>query len=58
MSTPNGTGDDGTSLADDSVATKTVYDLAPQCTLDDVEEGKRYLATVNGIVDYGAFVDL
>jgi RecJ-like exonuclease len=35
-----------------------VYDLAPDCTARDVEEGARYLATVNGVVDYGIFVDL
>jgi RecJ-like exonuclease len=35
-----------------------VYDLDSRCTLEDVEEGSRYLATVNGIVDYGVFVDL
>jgi len=35
-----------------------VYDLAPECTVDDVEEGRSYLATVNGVVEYGAFVDL
>jgi RecJ-like exonuclease len=58
MSTPNGTGNDGTDFEDESAGLQTVYELAPQCTLDDVEEGKRYLATVNGIVDYGIFVDL
>jgi RecJ-like exonuclease len=58
MSTPNGTGNDGTDFEDGSAGTQTVYELVPQCTLDDVEEGKRYLATVNGIVDYGVFVDL
>ncbi len=35
-----------------------VYDLAPGCTLDDIEEGELYLATVNGVVEYGVFVDL
>ncbi|WP_121822745.1 DHH family phosphoesterase [Halostella salina] len=43
--------------AGDSAGT-TVYDLAPGCTIADVEEGNRYLATVNGVVDYGVFVDL
>jgi RecJ-like exonuclease len=38
--------------------TPVVYDLAPECTLDDLEEGERYHATVNGIVEYGVFVDL
>ncbi|WP_135820073.1 DHH family phosphoesterase [Halostella litorea] len=36
----------------------TVYDLDSGCTIADVEEGNRYLATVNGVVDYGVFVDL
>jgi len=36
----------------------TVYDLAPDCTVDDVDVGARYHATVNGVVDYGVFVDV
>ncbi|KPN31173.1 DHH family protein [Halolamina pelagica] len=35
-----------------------VYDLDDDCTIDDVAEGARYLATVNGVVDYGVFVDV
>lgn len=35
-----------------------VYDLAPECTTEDVEVGRRYAATVNGVVEYGVFVDL
>jgi RecJ-like exonuclease len=35
-----------------------VYDLAPDCTVDDVAVGERYHAVVNGVVDYGVFVDL
>ena len=35
-----------------------VYDLAPDCTLADVTVGNRYHATVNGVVDYGVFVDV
>ena len=35
-----------------------VYDLAPECTASDLEVGERYLATVNGVVDYGVFVDV
>ena len=58
MSTPNGTGKDGTDFAEEAGATKVVYGLEPQCTLDDVETGKRYHATVNGVVEYGVFVDL
>ena len=51
--TPSPAGDAG-----DTTSEGVVYDLAPDCTLDDVEEGARYLATVNGVVDYGVFVDL
>ncbi|PSQ11733.1 RecJ like exonuclease [Halobacteriales archaeon QS_5_70_15] len=36
----------------------TVYELAPGCTVEDVEIGEYYHATVNGVVDYGVFVDL
>jgi RecJ-like exonuclease len=35
-----------------------VYDLAPDCTRDDVDVDERYHAVVNGVVDYGVFVDL
>ena len=35
-----------------------VYDLAPDCTLEDVETGARYHAVVNGVVEYGIFVDV
>ncbi|WP_255169970.1 DHH family phosphoesterase [Natrononativus amylolyticus] len=35
-----------------------VYDLASDCTADDLETGRPYLAEINGIVDYGVFVDL
>lgn len=35
-----------------------VYDLDPDCTANEVEEGAHYLATVNGVVDYGVFVDI
>jgi len=54
MSTPNGTGDDGTDLSERQI----VYDPDPQCTLADLETGDRYHATVNGVVEYGVFVDL
>lgn len=37
---------------------ETVYDLAPECTTTDIEVGDCYAATVNGVVDYGVFVDL
>ncbi|WP_224269540.1 DHH family phosphoesterase [Haloprofundus salinisoli] len=35
-----------------------VYDLAPDCTVADVETDARYHAVVNGVVDYGVFVDI
>jgi RecJ-like exonuclease len=35
-----------------------VYDLAPNCTLDEVDVGNRYHAVVNGVVEYGVFVDI
>jgi RecJ-like exonuclease len=37
---------------------EVVYRLAPGCTAEDVEEGRHYHATVNGVVQYGVFVDL
>ncbi|MEF8780995.1 MAG: OB-fold nucleic acid binding domain-containing protein [Haloferacaceae archaeon] len=43
---------------DDSSSATTVYDLAPNCTLEDVSEGACYHAVVNGVVDYGVFVDV
>ena len=36
----------------------TVYDLAPDCTLEDVEVDALYHAEVNGVVEYGVFVDV
>jgi RecJ-like exonuclease len=48
-------GDSG-NTGDDS--RPVVYDLAPNCTLSDVSVGGNYHATVNGVVDYGIFVDL
>ncbi|QLG62665.1 DHH family phosphoesterase [Halorarum salinum] len=47
-----GSGDD----RDDS--SPVVHDLSSGCTLSDVEVGERYHATVNGVVDYGVFVDV
>ncbi|MWV41244.1 OB-fold nucleic acid binding domain-containing protein [Natrialba sp. INN-245] len=35
-----------------------VYDLDADCTADDVEQDTPYLAEINGVVDYGVFVDL
>lgn len=35
-----------------------VYRLEPDCTRGDIVEGEQYHATVNGVVEYGIFVDL
>ena len=35
-----------------------VYELQTECTIEDLDEEKPYLATVNGVVEYGVFVDL
>ena len=50
------TPDDGAEVSADGVP--TVYDLADGCSLDDVESGEYYHASVNGVVAYGVFVDL
>jgi len=55
MSPPNGTGNAGATAPEGRA---TVYDLSPDCTLDDLEEGARYHGTVNGVMDYGVFVDV
>jgi RecJ-like exonuclease len=47
-------GDSGVQVPDGGI----VYDLAADCTVDDVDRAEHYLATVNGVVDYGVFVDL
>ncbi|MEF8883401.1 MAG: OB-fold nucleic acid binding domain-containing protein, partial [Halapricum sp.] len=36
----------------------TVYDLDPRCGREAVESGALYHATVNGVVEYGVFVDI
>jgi len=46
------------STGDEDAALPAVYDLASGCTLDDIDEGERYRGTVNGVVDYGVFVDV
>ncbi|WP_178916654.1 DHH family phosphoesterase [Natronomonas gomsonensis] len=51
--TRSAAGDSGTDPAEG-----VVYDLAADCTHEDIEEGARYLATVNGVVKYGVFVDI
>ncbi|WP_266077313.1 DHH family phosphoesterase [Haladaptatus caseinilyticus] len=43
---------------DDGPDEPVVYELAADCTLSDISEGERYHAVVNGVVDYGIFVDL
>ncbi|PSP98915.1 RecJ like exonuclease [Halobacteriales archaeon QS_4_70_19] len=35
-----------------------VYQLADACTVDTLEQGEYYHATVNGVVEYGVFVDV
>ncbi|KYH25505.1 OB-fold nucleic acid binding domain protein [Halalkalicoccus paucihalophilus] len=35
-----------------------VYELHPASTVEEVESDRAYLATVNGVVEYGVFVDL
>ncbi len=50
--TAGGSGD----AADGNVS--VVSDLAPDCTAADVEPETPYLAEINGIVEYGIFVDL
>jgi RecJ-like exonuclease len=42
----------------DSGPRPTVFALDPDCGRSDVEVGEYYLATVNGVVDYGVFVDV
>ena len=49
-------GNSGTDADDDS--RPIVYDLAPDCTADDIEIGDYYHAVVNGVVAYGVFVDI
>ncbi|ELZ46400.1 phosphoesterase RecJ domain protein [Halorubrum californiense DSM 19288] len=51
-----GTVDDRSARATDD--RPTVYDLAPDCTLEDAAVDELYHAEVNGVVDYGVFVDL
>ena len=54
MSSPDGT-ETGAAVASSGAV---VYDLADGCTVDDLQEGAHYVATVNGVVPYGVFVDL
>ena len=41
-----------------SAGPPVVYRLAPSCTRADLSTGSYYHATVNGVVDYGVFVDV
>ncbi|PSP94762.1 RecJ like exonuclease [Halobacteriales archaeon QS_4_62_28] len=54
MSPQTGTGD-GAQVPEEGTV---VYELADSCTLDDVEAGQYYRGTINGVVEYGVFVDL
>ncbi len=59
----SGTRDDSSPEPDAVTAKGTadeaiVYDLAPDCTLEDVETDALYHAEVNGVVEYGVFVDV
>ncbi|MES3161868.1 MAG: OB-fold nucleic acid binding domain-containing protein [Halorubrum sp.] len=58
----SGTRDDSSPEPDATTAEgptdATVYDLAPDCTLEDVEIDSLYHAEVNGVVEYGVFVDV
>ncbi|MGQ4555896.1 OB-fold nucleic acid binding domain-containing protein [Halobellus sp. GM3] len=58
--TADNAGDSGGEAAPDSEGDSrpVVYDLAPNCTRDDVEVGANYHAVVNGVVEYGIFVDV
>ncbi|AXG06807.1 RecJ like exonuclease [Haloplanus rubicundus] len=49
-------GDSGTDAGENS--RPIVYDLAPDCTADDIDVGDHYHAVVNGVVAYGVFVDV
>ncbi|QLH77703.1 S1 RNA-binding domain-containing protein [Halosimplex rubrum] len=48
-------GDSGVAVPDGGT---TVYDLDSNCDFEYVSEGDLYLAEVNGVVEYGVFVDL
>ncbi|QZX99497.1 DHH family phosphoesterase [Halobaculum rubrum] len=54
--TDSAAGDSGVNGEGDS--RPVVYDLDPACTRSDVDVGARYRAEVNGVVDYGVFVDV
>ena len=50
---------EGSAAADPADADRpVVYDLASEATVEDAEVGARYHAVVNGVVEYGIFVDV
>ncbi|MFB6353679.1 MAG: DHH family phosphoesterase [Halobacteriales archaeon] len=49
---------EGAAADADDAGRPTVYELAADCTVDDVEEGTYYRGTVDGVVEYGVFVEL
>ncbi|WP_410765180.1 DHH family phosphoesterase [Haloferax sp. DFSO60] len=51
-------GDSGGDSGPNSDSRPIVYDLAPNCTADDADVGAHYHAVVNGVVEYGIFVDV
>ncbi|WP_089383459.1 DHH family phosphoesterase [Halorubrum vacuolatum] len=55
---PEATTAEGATAGEASTDRPVVYDLAPDCTLADVETDACYHAEVNGVVDYGVFVDV
>ncbi|MDY6774579.1 MAG: OB-fold nucleic acid binding domain-containing protein [Halobacteria archaeon] len=48
----------GGDLCNEHEGTPVLYHLGNSCGLDEVDEGKVYEGEVNGVVDYGVFVDL
>ena len=54
MSIPPDAEERGVEVSDDAV----IYEIGPDCTREDLAVSELYSATVNGIVDYGVFVDL
>jgi RecJ-like exonuclease len=57
MTDTSGAGDAGPA-ADGDQQPPAVHRLAADCTPEDVAEGEYYHATVDGVVDYGVFVEL
>ena len=55
MSPADDAGGSGVAVSDSET---TVYDLADNCDFDAVSEGELYVGAVNGVVEYGVFVDL